>query len=112
MTTVNASLSVKTIWGKVVLFLREHRQVALHVACGDITDVELEGNKLIVNVYDGMLVNLLQEGRREIESALRWQGLELQLEVRTKEKFKSDEEQDIEKLKEVFGEYLILKGDR
>ena len=70
-------MSAKNIWGKVVLYLRENREVALHVACGDITDVELKGNDFIINVNDGMLQNLLIEGKREIERAISWQGLEL-----------------------------------
>jgi hypothetical protein len=104
-------LSAKTIWGKIVLFLKEHRQVALHVACGDITDVELNGNSLVVNVYEGMLVKLLEEGKKELESAMRWQGLDLNIVVNVKSIEKSKEEQDKEKLKEIFGEYLIVKGD-
>ena len=60
-----------------MLFLKEHRQIALHVACGDITDVALDGNNFIINIEDGMMQNLLNEGKREIESALRWQGLDL-----------------------------------
>ena len=102
-------MSAKTIWGKVVLYLRENRQVALHVACGDITDVELQGNNLIVNVTDGMLHNLLIEGKREIERAIRWQGIDVNLVLSVKQVVKSPEEQDIEKLKELFGDDFIIK---
>ena len=55
------NLSAKTIWGKVVLFLKEHHQVALHVACGDITDVLVNEHYLVVNVKDSMLNNLLTD---------------------------------------------------
>lgn len=102
-------MSAKTIWGKVVLYLRENRQVALHVACGDITDVELQGNNLIVNVTDRMLHNLLIEGKREIERAIRWQGIDVNLVLSVKQVVKSPEEQDIEKLKELFGDDFIIK---
>ncbi|MBQ8792572.1 MAG: hypothetical protein IJZ62_03040 [Clostridia bacterium] len=105
---MQGKLSAKTVWGKVVLFLKEHRQIALHVACGDITDVELDGNKLILNVFDGTLVNMLNDGRREIENALRWQGLEHKVVVNIKETQLSKSEQDIKRLKAVFDDEKII----
>ncbi len=95
-----------------MLFLKEHRQIALHVACGDITDVALDGNNFIINIEDGMMENLLNEGKREIESALRWQGLDLNVILNIKVTEKTPEEQDIEKLKNLFGKKLIIKGDK
>lgn len=95
----------------MVLFLKEHHQIALHVACGDITDVELQNDSLVINVYDGMLVGLLQDGRREIENALRWQGLDLNVKVNIKVEEKSQEEEDLQTLKKTFGDKLIIKGD-
>lgn len=95
-----------------MLFLKEHRQIALHVACGDITDVALDGNNFIINIEDGMMQNLLNEGKREIESALRWQGLDLNVILNIKVIEKSPVEQDIEKLKNLFGEKLVIKGDK
>ncbi|MBR2106906.1 MAG: hypothetical protein IJ937_06540 [Treponema sp.] len=100
-------MSAKTVWGKVVLFLKEHRHIALHVACGDITDVELNGSSLVLNVFDGTLVNLLSEGKREIENALRWQGLEHKLVINIKETQYSKTEIDIKKLKDVFDKVII-----
>lgn len=111
MTAGSGHLSAKTVWGKVVLFLKEHRQIALHVACGDITDVELQGQDLVINVYDGTLVGLLGDGKREIENALRWQGLDLNVKVNIKAEEKSKDEEDLLTLKKVFGEYLIVKGE-
>lgn len=112
MQAYTGNLSARTVWGKVVLFLKEHRQIALHVACGDITDVALDGNNFIINIEDGMMQNLLNEGKREIESALRWQGLDLNVILNIKVIEKSLVEQDIEKLKSLFGEKLVIKGDK
>ena len=95
----------------MVLFLKEHHQIALHVACGDITDVELQNDSLVINVYDGMLVGLLQDGRREIENALRWQGLDLSVKINIKVEEKSQEEEDLQTLKKTFRDKLIIKGD-
>lgn len=93
----------------MVLYLKDRKQIALHVACGDITDVVLDKGKLIINVYDGMLVNLLQAGKREIESAVRWQGLELELEICVKQQVKDKADIDIARLQEVFGEVSVKK---
>ncbi len=65
---------------------------------------------LIINVNEGMLINLLNDGKREIENALRWQGLDIGVKINIKQIKKSEEEQDIEKLKDVFGDYLIVRG--
>ena len=102
-------MTPKTVWGKVVLFLKEHHQVALHVACGDITNVELDDQNLIVKVEDSMLANLLADGRREIENALRWQGLDLSFKVEILTKEISPQEEDIEKLQKIVGDYLTIK---
>ena len=107
MTAVKTPLSARTIWGKAILYLKEHKEIALHVACGDITDVALEGNKFIINLFDGMLINLLEEGKRKIEQALRWQGLELQVVVKIKKEILSDSEQDLKRLNEVFDNVKI-----
>ena len=93
----------------MVLYLKERKQIALHVACGDITDVNLENHKLIVNVYDGMLVKLLEAGKRDIESALRWQGLELELEIVVKEASSSVADRDIKRLKQIFEEVDVRR---
>ena len=87
--------------------MKEHKEIALHVACGDITDVEIQGDKFIINLFDGMLINLLEEGKREIERALRWQGVDLQVLINCKKIVLSDSEQDLKRLKEVFGDIQI-----
>lgn len=103
-------LSAKNVWGKVVLYLREHRQVALHVACGDITDVQIDGDSLMINIEDGMIYNLLNDGKRQIENALRWQGLDLKVVVNIKKTELSPDEKDILRLKELFGDNLKILG--
>lgn len=93
-----------------MLFLKEHRQVALHVACGDITDVSIDGDRLVVNASEGMLVQILKDGRREIENALRWQGLELKLDVNLIESKNLPQQEDINKLKKLVGDKLTIIG--
>ena len=102
-------MSARTVWGKVVLYLKEHREVALHVACGDITDVAIDENKFIINIFDGMLVNLIKDGKSVIERAIRWQGLELDVVINCKQVVLSDSEQDLKRLNEVFDNVKITR---
>lgn len=106
MEKSQTNLSPRTVWGKVVLYLKEHHMVALHVACGDITDVEIEDQHIIINAKDGMLANLLLEGKREIESALRWQGLDYAVKINLLTDEKSEADLDYERLREIFGDIV------
>lgn len=56
-----------------------------------------------------MLINLLQEGKREIERALRWQGLDLEVKINCKQEVLSTSEQDLKRLNEVFEEVEIKR---
>ena len=110
MIANNTKLSPKNVWGKVVLYLKERKMVALHVACGDITDVSIEGNRLVIRVKDGMLMEMLQEGRRDVESALRWQGLDVNLNIEKIIEKVDPKEEDIKKLKNILGDNLTIYG--
>ena len=112
MIANNTKLSPKNVWGKVVLYLKERKMVALHVACGDITDVSIEGNRLVIRVKDGMLMEMLQEGRRDVESALRWQGLDLNLNIEKIIEKVDPKEEDIKKLKNILGDNLTIYGGK
>ena len=92
-----------------MLFLKEHREVALHVACGDITDVVIKDGVLTITASDNTMLSLLESGKREIEKALSWQGLELSVNIIEKKKELSKSEQDIIKLKKMFGEKLKIR---
>lgn len=96
----------REVWGKVVLFLKEHKHVALHVACGDITDVKIEDGKLIISTFDNTVSALLEDGKREIERALSWQGLDLTVMINKKEELPKATELDEEKLRKMFGNKL------
>ena len=101
-------LTPKNVWGKVVLYLKENKKVALHVACGDITDVAIEENKLIVRSSDDFLISVLEDGIKELENALRWQGLDLQVEIVKFENIKQKQEKDIIKLTKFFNDKLKI----
>ena len=101
-------LTPKNVWGKVVLYLKENKIVDLHVACGDITDVAIVGNKLIVRSSDDFLISVLEDGIKELENALRWQGLDLQVEIVKFENINQKQEKDIIKLTKFFNDKLKI----
>ena len=92
-----------------MLFLKEHREVALHVACGDITDVVVENGVLTITASDNTMLSLLESGKREIERALSWQGQELIVEIKEKKKTISKTEEDLTKLRKMFGDKIKIK---
>ena len=55
------------------------------------------------------MLSLLESGKREIERALSWQGLELMVNIKEKQKEISPSAQDITKLKKMFGDKLKFK---
>ncbi len=59
-----------------------------------------------------MIYNLLSEGKRELENALKWQGLDHEIDINVKKEELSTQEKDIEKLKDLFGENLVIKGGK
>lgn len=97
------------MWGKIVLYLRENKLIALHVACGDISDVVLENNKLIIRNSDDFLIRLLEDGRKDLENAIRWQGLNLELVIKKEDSKDQKMDRDIEKLKRLVGTKFSVK---
>lgn len=92
-----------------MLFLKEHKEVALHVACGDITDVTIKDGVLTITASDNTMLSLLENGKREIERALSWQGLDLAVDIKEKQKEISPAVQDIQKLKKLVGAKLKIR---
>lgn len=93
----------------MVLFLKEHKKVSLHVACGDITNAKIEDGKLVIRSSDNFLIDVLESGRKDIESAIRWQGLDLQFEVVKFESVQQKTEKDIKKVTSFFGNKVTIE---
>lgn len=105
------NLSPRTIWGKVIIYLREHHAVALHIACGDITDVDKINDKFIINTTEDFLYDLLksEDNQKELKQALQNFGIN-DFEINKKEKILSKSQQDIAILKNIFGNKLIIEN--
>ena len=91
----------------MVLYLKEHKKISLFVACGDITDVQIENNQLFIKTSDDFLVSVLEEGKKELENALRWQGLNMEVKIVKFENNEQLRDKDIIKLKQFFGDKLV-----
>lgn len=90
-----------------MLFLKEHKKVALHVACGDITNAQIVGKQLVIKSSDEFVIDVLENGRRDIEAAIRWQGLELEFVVQKFESVQQKIAKDIKKVENFFGNVEI-----
>lgn len=64
---------------------------------------------LTITASDNTMLSLLESGKREIERALSWQGQELVVEIKEKKKSISKTEEDLIKLKKMFGDKLKIK---
>ncbi len=102
-------LSASNVWGKVVLYLKEHHKVALHVACGDITNSKIDDGKLVIRSNDAFLIDVLESGRKDIETAIRWQGLDLKFEVEKFESLEQKVSKDLKKIELFFGNKVEIE---
>lgn len=69
----------------------------------------IKDGTLTIIASDNTMLSLLENGRREIERALSWQGLELKLEILEKKREPSKKEQDLSVLRKIFGDKLKIK---
>ena len=98
----------------MVYYLKQNGYSALHVVCGNINDVNIEDNNLIVNVYEDYSYNFIMEGNNIniITRALNWQELRLGLKIVKQEKILDKRLQDIAKLNQcIESQYLTIKGE-
>lgn len=48
------------VWGKFIKWLRERGFPILHASCGELTDIIIKGEELVVKVCDKSAFNLLE----------------------------------------------------
>lgn len=105
----NRSLSPRTIWGRVVVKLREQNNIALHIICGDITDVSMENDVFVLSVSEDYIINLLLQPENSNELKKAFNSLGISDYKITKKQKQKDVTSDIETLKRYFGDYLKIK---
>lgn len=110
MTIPQKEIQPRILWGKVITYLRENKNIAIQMACGDITKVVMHDGKFVAHTTEEYNFNLLSQdfARREVEKAFRWFGQNLNFEVVLDERQVDKQNIDIEKLKAMFGEIKII----
>ena len=101
-------MSVRTQWGKLVIYLREHNNIALHIACGDITEVEVVDGVFKIYSTENYIIDLLtsEENQKQLSNAFKWLGYD-KYELVKKQKQKGAVE-DIAQLRKYFGEDIKI----
>lgn len=91
--------------------LRENGEPALFVACGEIGETELSDNTLVAKTDKDYLFNLIgsDDNKAIIRRTLRYLGFELDFSIQKIAPQNADALDDIESLKEKFGENLIVE---
>lgn len=104
------NLNIKQIWGKVLTRLREINEVALFVSCGEISDIKLEDNTIIIQTDKKYLADLIgnEQNILALKRAMRFLGYEFDLTINMIEGRNEKIEKDIEFLKQKLGNYLKL----
>ena len=107
---IDPKVTAGNIWGSIISALRRRDLTALYTACGDVRNINLDGDDLIVFIEDEYLYNiiageknlqLLQEIVQDIDSAVC-----LKIEFAKKEDYV---EKDIIMLKRKVGNILQIK---
>lgn len=90
--------------------MREHGYTAMHIACGDITEVEKNGDEIIIKTKEQFLIDLLEreDNKKILQDAFCSQGIN-KYKIEKKDK-KSDLAQiDVEKLRTIFTDKLVIE---
>ncbi len=107
-TTNYKNLSARTLWGKIIVYLREHNNNILHIVCGDITDVEIENDKFIIKTTEQSIIDMLNEidNYKQLQNAFKFFGYE-NIEIQKNKKQITDED-NINVLKKYFNNEVII----
>ena len=103
--------SPKQVWGKLLTRLRESGEAALFVSCGEIEEIEIEGENLVAKTEKEYLYNLIANDQNilSIKRALRYLGIDLGIVIKKVEPKDEKVLKDIEFLKEKFKNNLTVE---
>lgn len=91
--------------------MKNNSYSALHVICGSVSQVELENGNFVISVEDKYIYDHLTESANLnlLKRAFTWQDLNLNLVINLVGKPVQPQDEDIKKLKELVGEFLIVE---
>ena len=107
----NVPKSPKFIWGSLVANLRRLNLMTLHTACGEIREIDKSGNVLNVLVKEDYLYTILtkENNYKQVLDLLRQIEDNIELNYILKKKPEDKMKINLERLKNIFGEDLIIK---
>ena len=102
------TISPRTLWGKIIVYLREHNNLILHIVCGDITDVGMENGKFIIRTQHQNIIDMLNEPENfnKLKQAFEFFGYN-NFEIHQSERQKTNED-NINILKKYFDDKLKI----
>lgn len=91
--------------------MKNNAYSALHVICGSVGQVELENGNFVISVEDKYIYDHLTETANFnlLKRAFTWQDLNLNLVINLVDKKTLPQDEDIKKLKELVGKYLVVE---
>ena len=105
------SLSARTVWGKLVLKLKELNLITLHTACGEIRNVKFLKNVLIVAIQEEYLFKMLTSSINLAKISELLKEIDSRIEVKFNkiEDKNKESKENLNKLKSLFGANLSVK---
>ena len=91
--------------------MRKSSHTILHTACGDIRQIQLNGNELVVYVEDDYLYNVINKPNnlKILIDTIKQVNPNASLNIKKREKASFNIEKDILELKKKFGKMFTIK---
>ena len=111
VSSVKQPKNARFIWGTLVANLRRLNLMTLHTACGELRDIELLDNVLIVRIKEEYLYNILIRDvtYHQLLGLIKQIDSELELKFVLVKKQEDKMKINLQKVKDIFGDYLIIK---
>ena len=111
VANINQPKNARFIWGTLVSNLRRLNLMTLHTACGELRDIDLTGNVLTVRIKEEYLYNILIRDvtYHQLLGLIKQIDSELELKFVLVKKQEDKMKINLQKVKDVFGDYLIIK---
>ncbi|MEG1752239.1 MAG: hypothetical protein RR140_03925 [Clostridia bacterium] len=94
----------RSLWGKVVIALRKKNEIALHIACADITNVSIEENVFVIKTTEQYLVDIIKSNITELEKTFNELKLNFSISLQKQISVAEKNAMIIDKIKKIAGD--------
>lgn len=104
-------INIKQVWGKILTRLRENNDIALFVSCGEIHNILLKENKLVLQTDKKYLLDLINEDDNilALKRSARFLGYDFEIVIELLEDKNEKANKDVSFLKDKLGKFLIVE---